>query len=367
MFGILIPWEYKDEYRTFTQRAFGRSFISLFRISLELLSIIIPILWVKYKIVTLETLFRIIAYVVIFTLFVAIIDVFVGYKIRGLIPNARLIQGRFMALNGEPRVMGSVMLFANILFYYLKKKFGSKLFAIVYYLTFVGILLSGSASAILSLFAVVFVINIILSKTNRILFVPIGVFIVLILNVGNVLQEIVSNDFISEKTLYKIEYVLGTNESILIDNVGSNDEPELFQRFEVFDRAALNFLWNNPLYFVIGTGPNLVSIPASAYIDDNAKRTYDQVINSVPHTYLINIVSRSGLFGIITIVIMFFFRFKKQLELYTSKDLTIMFHKIFAVNLILNSSLFYFLLGIVILTFLITRYANNSNSNAEFS
>lgn len=367
IFGVLIPWEYKDQYRSVTQRAFGRSFISLFRILLEFLSIIVPLFWIKYKIVRIDKLFKIISYVIIFTLIAAIVDVLIGYKIRAIIPGARIIEGRFMALNGEPRVFGSVMLFANILFYYLKNRYNVKLYKLVYFLTFIGIILSGSASTILSLVAVVFVINIMFSKINKIILFPVGVLLLLLLNIGSVSSIIVDNNFISENTMYKIESVLGTNKEILVEKSTVNNEPQLFQRFEVFDRAALNFLWNNPIYIFTGTGPNLISIPSSAYIDAYSKSIYEEVINSVPHTYLINVISRSGLFGVFSIVILFFFNFKKKLQFLKLKELLIMFYKIFAVNIILSSSLFYFILGIIILTYLIKLNDYNSNTHTKFS
>ena len=367
IFGIIIPWEYKDEYRTFSQKALGRSFISLIRIFLEYLSIIIPLIWIRHKLITIDKLFKIISFIVIFTVIVAVIDVLIGYKLRLIFPNARLIEGRFMALNGEPRVFGAVMLFGNLLLYYLRTISKSKIYFVAYISTFIGIVLSNSASAIIVLITVSLALNIIFSTFNKIVLLPILIILIVALNVDDTLNYFVKNNYLSKTTVVKIEIVFGKDEKTAIYGKNNFDEPDVFKRFEVFDRAALNYLWNNPLFIFIGTGPNLISIPASAYIDSYAKLIYKDVINSVPHTFVINLLARSGIIGLFTILILFFNDFRKKLINVGLDKEKLLFYKLFFINLMIHTPLFFFILGIIVVIYLKKIDVINRNTHIKLS
>jgi len=364
LFGMIFPWEYKDEYRTFAQRAFGRSFISLISIFSNILLIVIPIFWVKYKIITLEQLLKFISQIIIITIAIAIIDFALNYQIKQLIHSDRIIQGRFTGLSGEPRSFGRVLLFGNIIMYYAKSKYKYSGLKWAYYLTFIGILLSASASTIFSLVFIVIPVNYYFGNFNKIILLPIIVSIVLFVNVSEVGDFFVQQDLIAPETLFKIEKVLDLNDEAIPkepDFYGYS-EPEIFKRFEVFDRAALNFLWNNPNYLITGTGPNLISIPASEWTDESAKAIYGEVINSVPHTYLINVLSRSGLIGV-TIVFMFFFiKFNLRLKKAKLKELRNIFITAFLVNMLIYSSSFFFVLGLIYIQY---TYAVNNNTDSK--
>jgi len=91
--------------------------------------------------------------------------------------------------------------------------------------------------------------------------------------------------------------------SFIVTLKSDNDYFQVFSLFEVFDRSALNALFNNIIYFFTGYGPNTISIISTDYISNLDFNTYDGIINSPPHTGLINILSRSGIFMLILIVL----------------------------------------------------------------
>jgi hypothetical protein len=108
------------------------------------------------------------------------------------------------------------------------------------------------------------------------------------------------SNFNDNRTFSKLEIIFGNEDANEFKEYDDNlKEPNLFKKFEVFDRAALNFFYNNPKFMFFGTGPNLISIPASDYIDSYSRLIYGNRIDSVPHTGLVNIFSRSGIVGFV--------------------------------------------------------------------
>lgn len=76
---------------------------------------------------------------------------------------------------------------------------------------------------------------------------------------------------------------------------------EIAYRLDVFDASAMLFLLDQPLYALIGTGPGLVSLPASYYVPPGLYSfiwTPDVGINSPPAQGLLLEISNSGLIGI---------------------------------------------------------------------
>jgi hypothetical protein len=74
-------------------------------------------------------------------------------------------------------------------------------------------------------------------------------------------------------------------------------------RLDVFDASALLFLLHNPLYAWIGTGPGLISLPASSYVPPGVYSEIwgpDVGINSPPFHGLLLEVSNTGVLGLLT-------------------------------------------------------------------
>lgn len=77
---------------------------------------------------------------------------------------------------------------------------------------------------------------------------------------------------------------------------------EIAYRMDVFDASALLFLLDQPLYALFGTGPGLVSLPASEYVPPGLYSliwTPETGINSLPSHGLLLEISNSGLPGLI--------------------------------------------------------------------
>jgi hypothetical protein len=365
-FGLLFPWEYMDFLRSFTQKALARGIISICRFFLEIFSVLVPLLLIVHYKVSFEKLFRYFSYIIIFTLSLAIVDYILGYPIK-LILSDRLIEFRITGLNGEPRSFGKVMLIGFIICSYARSKFkGNSIYFLAQVCSLVGILLSSSASALFAFIVIVIPISLFFGKKQ--LFLIPAVFGILILsNFNSIVNTLVTSGVLTDKTLDKISMVTG--EERVIDDVtsvsGGYVEPDAFKRFEIFDRAALNYLYDNPIYIIIGTGPNLISIPSSEYVNDYDRSTYGEVINSVPHTYLINVISRSGLVGLILVLLLFFVRLNKifsEKKMLRDKQF---FWQIFAVNILIFSSLYFFSIGLLIISLYVKTNAINHNTHIK--
>jgi len=77
---------------------------------------------------------------------------------------------------------------------------------------------------------------------------------------------------------------------------------EIAFRLDVFDACALLFLLDQPLYALIGTGPGMVSLPASYFVPPGVYSfiwTAEVGVNSLPFHGLLLEVSNSGLLGLL--------------------------------------------------------------------
>ena len=124
-------------------------------------------------------------------------------------------------------------------------------------------------------------------------------------------------------------------------------EPAIFTRFEVFDRAALNFFYNNPIYIFLGTGPNLISIPSSKYLDRSGIVTFEGKIVGIPGFGIINLISRSGLLGLF----LYCFTYFKILKILKNRNHTLLINILQTISVMyifISSPWFYFTLGFVL-------------------
>lgn len=77
---------------------------------------------------------------------------------------------------------------------------------------------------------------------------------------------------------------------------------EIAYRLDVFDACAMLFLLDQPEYALLGTGPGLVSLPASNYVPPGLYSmiwTPDVGINSLPSHGLLHEICNSGLVGLL--------------------------------------------------------------------
>jgi hypothetical protein len=122
----------------------------------------------------------------------------------------------------------------------------------------------------------------------------------------------------------EMDYVLAFKDNLTyrLTMARYNESPqnlfeELAFRMEIFDGPAFLFLVYHPLYLITGTGPGLISLPATAYLSPSVAFSYlaDTGINSPPTMGGLLEISNAGLIGVMcwTIICLSSLRAFKQL------------------------------------------------------
>jgi len=294
--GFIFPWPDTTYIRPFTLTAPGRTVIYLARLLTDLsLSIFIAteirrahsLIWIGKSMVAGSTVSAIAG---IFH-FITKIDLY--FIITGLGEQV-LFLGRSRGLVGEPRTLGLSCAYGIMILLIGRQKLSS-IWPILILINLAGLLITYSASS-LALFALG-VIVCLLFFSNRERLVVAGItfltFTVIFLS--------------SLFTPDQFKYAIDTLSFRLDPDVKLAGIPpgtfgqEIAYRLDVFDACALLFLLDNPLYALIGTGPGLVSLPASEYVPPGLYSliwTPEQGINSPPYLGPLLEISNSGLVGL---------------------------------------------------------------------
>jgi hypothetical protein len=350
LFGFIFPWTDGPSYRTYWQESQGRTIITIIRLFIEILGALY-IIWCIFKNkVDLRFIIYSIGWITFVSFSVGIIEYLAGEPIfRSIFQKSpKILPDRYLGLCGEPKNFGrnASLSYILLLFYYIKFE-KKKILLFFILISTISVFLSFSASTYI-LFASFNIFLLFERKNLKLFFWAIPLFFILV----NLVQ---SNEMFDEAR-WKMEKAL-TGNDIRSDSINDNN---IISRFDVFDFLALLFLVNNPKYLIIGTGPNLISIPASIYVTDFIEfDTYakDGGIDSVPNVMFNNVLSSSGIIGIILYFIFFFRLFKssKSDKAGFCKDLVI-------ITIIFNMVIFgfsmYFLSGIII--GLICKYQINN-------
>jgi hypothetical protein len=280
--SIIIPFpDPLSNVRSITQRFNGRFFTQFIRFILEVgVARFYLIIYKRNNLKFCNYLFN----VTLFSIIIGLVDFFIfnGF-IYSLFLGETHVSGRFTGLNVEPRMFGIILVYVYC-FLSINKFSNKKLLPI-----FIAIILTNSVSSII----ILFIIFIYFNRRNK--------FLILVLSI------IVLN-FFSFYLLPNIDqFKLIFNRLDYLINIKSDfDFHPLFSVFEVFDRAALNALFYNKIYLITGFGPNTISIPSSYYIPEEFESIYQGLINSVPHSGFVNILSRSGIIVLILFCLRFF-------------------------------------------------------------
>jgi hypothetical protein len=318
IFGILFPWQSTGiNDRLWTQLSSGRAIIQTFKNLFDLIFICYIFYIFKHKLYNLEIVNKLISLSVVIVIILSFIDYFIfNSKIKTAIIGYDLNTSRYTAFCGEPRFFGRSLTYTlgiliTVRSYYNIK---SKLSLVAIILAQIGLLFTLSASSIIIEILFISIFLFFYNKKKLLLYTTILIFTTFLF--FTILTS--NNNIQTDITLKKIELVLNiTDGTISNDESGNINEPTLFQKLEVFDRSAANFLYFNNVYFFIGVGPNLISLPASDYIDEDSKKIYGDKIDSVPHTGLINLISSGGLISLLFLILFFINTNKKNI--YKSK------------------------------------------------
>ena len=340
IFGYIHPWEdSQDLLRSWSQKAEGRAVVQTFRIIIEFFLVFLVVFWLKTNKITMNFVIKSIVYLIVLNLIVAFLDVnFNGVIKNFLFSESRFIVDRYTALNGEPRAFGRVCVLTFLTLLGLKTYIDNKrLVNIGLLVSILGLLLSLSASAILML---VISVGIYFAFSGRIKFIILGIPMLFLLY--SLLNQ---NEFFRQNTLLKIEATLLEENEFANEKVNSY-EPNFFSHFEIFDRAALNFLYFNQDYIITGTGPNLISIPSSKFLTETNSKEYEDRIDSAPHSFIINLLARSGVIGVL-LWILFFTKLAKR-TFNISLDIFAFFISIFVANMMVLTSYYLFILAIIL-------------------
>lgn len=343
LFGFLIPWSDNSVYRSWAQQSQGRTIITLVRYINELF-VVLYIIWVvSTNRVNLKFIINTIGWIAFISFIIGFIEYTVGSVIRRIIQDdPNILSSRFLGLCGEPKIFGrnSALAYIILLFYYIKIERNKK-FLFFILISALGVLLSLSASAFImfALFNMYF-----LFEQKKFKYVVLSIVIFILASFAlNKVEQFSSTRFKIEKAL------IGTDKFqnyTYEDSIGMS----IISRFDIFDHLALLFLLENPVYAFTGTGPNLISIPASENVGDFVRySTYAETggIDSVPNVMFNNVLASSGIIGILLYLLFF-----KRLYTYArydsnryAKDLVVI---ALIFNMIFFSIVLLFLAGITI-------------------
>lgn len=350
VFGFFFPWEdSQDLLRSWSQKSSGRAVVQTLRLFAEINLILLIIYFLKSKRIDFNKIINLIVVTFLITFLITVTDFYFNNQLKTIFfSDARLVEARFSGFNGEPRAFGRICGLTFIVLFavknYIKNK---KAYKLVIVCSFVGVLLSLSASSIL-MTLLGMMVYIIFSGKMKIVIVSIPIFFISY-------HFLMQNELFKKETLYKIETTLNEEDNFSQKEKVNSYEPDFFSQFEIFDRAALNFFYFNREYILFGTGPNLISIPSSKYLTETNANEYENRIDSVPHSFLINLLARSGLIGVLLWLI-YIVRLSLSLKRY-DRQLMALFISISLANFMVFTS--YFLLINALILYLIYNYNNN--------
>jgi hypothetical protein len=86
---------------------------------------------------------------------------------------------------------------------------------------------------------------------------------------------------------------------VVESNVPANAAEAVALHLDVFDASAALFLIRNPVYAITGTGPGLISLPASSHIPAGVYRIVFPVIDNPPSHGLLLELANTGILGVV--------------------------------------------------------------------
>ncbi|MBL8187574.1 MAG: O-antigen ligase family protein [Acidobacteria bacterium] len=295
-FGFIWPWPDSTYNRPFTLTAPGKTIVYSIRLLTDFsLAIyfaeqifqIRSIMWIGRAMVAGATTSALAGLFQIFTK----IDLY--YLITGL-GEQLLNLGRARGLVGEPRALGLSCTYGIMILLIGRNKI-STIWLILLFINLTGLLITYSASSMV-LFAVGIVVGwLFFSRHERLFAIGAALAATLIVFLASILA--------SDQFKFAIETLsLRFDPDLKLAGIPPGTfGQEIAYRLDVFDASALLFLLDQPLYALIGTGPGLVSLPASEYVPPGLYSliwTPELGINSPPFHGPLLEISNSGVLGL---------------------------------------------------------------------
>jgi hypothetical protein len=294
VYGYLLPWPDKTGERAWSQRSEGRSVVN-FSATLSHVSVA---LYVASCMKMQQYRSRIIGYMLTGTTLASlgvILEVVTQTDYFALLSSkahewALTVGGRARGLNGEPRTSGSLAAMGIILL--LRPQLRQQPWYVLLLLLHAAAI--AFTTSTLGLILLVAGVLTLLAFTRRLdIVVAVSVF-------GTVTLLVISAWFGSSPFEMWQQYT-GERVASREDVFDSRTPVDSFvQSLEIFDASALGFLLHRPEHLLFGTGPGLVSLPASDHVPaGNAQAIFGDRIDSIPHMGLLRVVSDSGLVGLL--------------------------------------------------------------------
>jgi hypothetical protein len=293
--GLAFPWPDTTGMRAFTLRAEGRTIIFMIR-TISDLSLTVFVMNQLAKPGAFDTLRRSMIVGIVANAFAAIGWVLLHLDAYGLITGIRgyAVQegGRARGLTYEPRGLGLACAFGLVLILgkHLRRRRDWVLLALVGLALLLSISASGIAAAIVGLVA----IAMFGSTRTRLALIFGGLVLVM-----SGLFLFVAVPSLREQVELNLGWRLrgrGTVEA----NRAENAFEAVAYRLDIFDASAALFLIRNPLYVVIGTGPGLITLPASEHIPYGLYLAIWTSIDTPPTHGLLLELANTGILGVAT-------------------------------------------------------------------
>ncbi len=289
LFGYIFPWQDFSGQRPWTQQASGRALISLSRHAVDYLTVAAATIQLTDR-KNIHWAVGGLAFGLISNTGVAAYDFVAGGRVAQamvLVPLPDIV--RQGGLNFEPRALARFGVIATSVCYFFAPRALSRLAFLSLGALAIGLAQSFSAVAAAGAGTVAAAVWSVaqgrMSKAAGWLTATAALAAIIFATGGGVLPESIQFRIDSARDLTDREF----------------SESRLTASLEVFDRAALRFLSAEPIFAIIGTGPDLVSLPASDYIASGVADIYGSRIDSVPHSGIISTVANAGVLGLILI------------------------------------------------------------------
>lgn len=296
IFGFIWPWPDTTYNRPLTLTAPGRTVIY----SARLLADLSLAVFLANEILRSRSL-QLIGRVMVFGStvsalaglfqFVTKIDL---YNILTGLGEEILYVGRSRGLVGEPRALGLSCAYGVMILLIGRRKV-FRLWPVLLFINLMALLITYSASSLALFVAGIIISLLFFSNRERLIVAGVACVAVTLIFLTSV--------FIPDQFKFAIETLsLRFDPDVKLAGIPPGTfGQEIAYRLDVFDACALLFLLDQPIYALFGTGPGLVSLPASDYIPPGLYSliwTPEQGINSPPYHGVLLEVSNSGVFGL---------------------------------------------------------------------